>query len=152
VVHDDAVRAWRSVLLAQNRALRAIERDLSQAGVIQLQHYDVLLELNSAPGRQLRMQELALRTVVSRTRVSRIVADLEDDGLVERITDPSDGRAALARITAAGRAALRRAAPVYLSGIEQHFNRYLTPSQREAVAGALEGVAAALGEQIDPRR
>ena len=148
---DDPVRAWRAVLLAQSRALRAIERDLEQAGAISLQWYDVLLELNAVPD-GLRMQDLALRTVVSRTRVSRIVAELEERGLVDRAIDPSDGRASLVTITGAGRQELRRAAPVYLAGIDAHFNRYLTGTQRSAVAGALQRVVDAHAEQIDPRR
>jgi len=139
------------VLLAQSRALRAIERDLEQAGAISLQWYDVLLELNAEPN-GLRMQDLALRTVVSRTRVSRIVSELEEHGLVDRAIDPSDGRASVVTITGAGRQELRRAAPVYLAGIDAHFNRYLTGTQRNAVAGALQRVVDAHAEQIDPRR
>ena len=148
---EDRVKAWRAVLLAQSRALRAIERDLEQAGTISLQWYDVLLELNAVPD-GLRMQELALRTVVSRTRVSRIVAELEEHRLVERAIDPGDARASLATITAAGRQELRRAAPVYLAGIDAHFNRYLTSVQRTAVASALQRVVDAHAEQTDPRR
>jgi DNA-binding MarR family transcriptional regulator len=148
---DDPVRAWRAVLLAQSRALRAIERDLEQAGAISLQWYDVLLELNAVPD-GLRMQDLALRTVVSRTRVSRIVSELEERGLVDRAIDPSDGRASVVTITGDGRQELRRAAPVYLAGIDAHFNRYLTGTQRNAVAGALQRVVDAHAEQIDPRR
>lgn len=148
---DDRVRAWRAVLLAQSRALRAIERDLEQAGLISLQWYDVLLELNAVPD-GLRMQDLALRTVVSRTRVSRIVAELEERGLVARAIDPSDGRASVVTITGAGRGELRRAAPVYLAGIDAHFNRYLTGAQRNAVSGALQRVVDAHAEQTDPRR
>jgi DNA-binding MarR family transcriptional regulator len=148
---EDRVKAWRAVLLAQSRALRAIERDLEQAGTISLQWYDVLLELNAAPD-GLRMQDLALRTVVSRTRVSRIVAELEEHRLVERAIDPGDARASVATITAAGRQQLRRAAPVYLAGIDAHFNRYLTVPQRTAVASALQRVVDAHAEQTDPRR
>ena len=148
---DDRIAAWRAMLLAQSRALRAIDRDLEQAGTISLQWYDVLLELNAAPD-GLRMQDVAMRTVVSRTRVSRIVAELEERGLVERTIDPDDGRAAVATITGEGRQELRRAAPVYLAGIDAHFNRYLTPAQRTSVASALQRVVDAHAEQIDPRR
>jgi DNA-binding MarR family transcriptional regulator len=148
---EDRVKAWRAVLLAQSRALRAIERDLEQAGTISLQWYDVLLELNAVPD-GLRMQDLALRTVVSRTRVSRIVSELEEHGLVERVIDPGDARASVATITAAGRQEFRRAAPVYLAGIDDHFNRYLTVPQRAAVASALQRVVDAHAGQTDPRR
>ena len=148
---EDRVKAWRTVLLAQSRALRAIERDLEQAGTVSLQWYDVLLELNAVPD-GLRMQDLALRTVVSRTRVSRIVSELEEHGLVERVIDPGDARASVATITAAGRQELRRAAPLYLDGIDAHFNRYLNVPQRTAVASALQRVVDAHAEQTDPRR
>jgi DNA-binding MarR family transcriptional regulator len=85
MANDDVdVGAWRAVLLAQSRVVRAIERDLDAAGAIPLGWYDVLLELNAAPDRQLRMQDLAMRAVLSRTRVSRIVTELADAGYVER--------------------------------------------------------------------
>jgi DNA-binding MarR family transcriptional regulator len=89
---------------------------------ISLGWYDVLLELNAAPQFQLRMQDLAARAVLSRTRVSRIVTELEAAGFVERRPDPSDRRAWLATISTQGRAALRRTAPLYLDGIDRHFN------------------------------
>src|SRR3954471_22586165 len=92
----DRIGAWRAVLLTQSRVVRAIERDLAEAGAISLGWYDVLLELNAAPDRQLRMQELAARVVLSRTRVSRIVNELEDAAYVQRLVDPDDRRAWLA--------------------------------------------------------
>ena len=148
----DPVAAWRAVLLAQSRALREIERELEVADVISLSWYDVLLELNAAPDRRLRMQELGVRAVLSRTRVSRIVTELEAAGLVERVADPDDGRATLATITRAGRVALRRAAPVYLAGIEEHFTRYLSPAQQRAIADGLQRVIDAHDARVDPRR
>jgi DNA-binding MarR family transcriptional regulator len=54
--------------------------------------YDVLLELNSADGRRLRMQELGERAVLSRSRISRIVDELARAGLVTREPDPADRR------------------------------------------------------------
>jgi DNA-binding MarR family transcriptional regulator len=152
VMTDDPLAAWRAVLLAQSRALRAIERDLADNGQIPLGWYDALLELNAAPKRRLRMQELAQKVVLSRTRVSRIVTELEAAGYVERIPDPDDGRATLAAITAAGRAALRQAAPIYLAGIQEHFTRYLSDTQQQAIAIGLQRVIDAHDAQADPRR
>lgn len=122
--------------MAHNRALRAIEADLRAAGTISLTWYDVLLELNGAGG-ELRMQELAHRVVLSRTRVSRLVDELERRGLVCREPDPDDGRSVRACITPDGRAALRAAAPRYLAGIERHFLRHLDATERQAIARGL---------------
>lgn len=149
---SDPFEAWRALLLAHSRALRAIERDLEAADGIPLGWYDVLLELNSAPERRLRMQDLATRAVLSRTRISRIVGELEREGFVERVPDPSDGRATLAVITAGGRAALRRAAPLYLAGVETHFNCHLTPHERRSVARSLQRVVDAHQVDLDVRR
>ncbi len=145
---DDRVGAWRALLLAQNAVLRAIEADLHRAGHVPLTWYDVLLELNAADGRRLRMQDLAARTVLSRTRVSRLVDEMVDAGLVRREPDPSDGRAAFAVLTPAGKQALRRAAPCYLAGIRRYFTDHLDADEVRLVAGALDKVV----EAHDPGR
>lgn len=146
---EDRVAAWRGVLLAQDRVVRAIERDLAEAGQVPLSWYDVLLELNGAPGRCLRMQDLSERVTLSRSRVSRLVDDLAREGLVERRPDPDDGRATLACLTPSGRGALRRAAPVYLRGIERYFTSYLDDGERATVAAALQRVIDAHDRRAD---
>jgi DNA-binding MarR family transcriptional regulator len=82
---------------------------------------------------------------VSRSRVSRVVDELVRAGLVERVPNPDDRRSAFARITPAGRARLRAAAPTYLAGIERHFTSHLTAAEAHAVATALERVLKAQG-------
>ncbi len=140
---DDCLGAWRALLLAQNAVLRAIDADLEHAGHVPLTWYDVLLELNAAEGRRLRMQDLAARTVLSRTRVSRLVDEMVRAGLVRREPDPSDGRATFAVLTAAGRQALRRAAPCYLAGIRRYFTDHLDAEEIRRLTSALEKVVAA---------
>ena len=130
------------MLLAHSSALRAIEADMGAAGSIPLSWYDVLLELNGAGGR-LRMQELAGRVVLSRTRVSRLVDELEHRGLVTRQPDPTDGRVTYAVITPDGRKVLRSAAPVYRRGIQEHFTRHLTEDEQHVIAAGLGRVVAA---------
>jgi DNA-binding MarR family transcriptional regulator len=137
---ESGVTAWRAVLQVQNRVLRAIERDLAAAGRLPLSWYDVLLELNGAPGHRLRMQDLGERVVLSRSRVSRIVDELEREGLVERRPDPRDARAMLATLTPEGRRAFRRTAPVYLRGIQRHFAAHLSEAEQKAVTEALQQV------------
>ena len=50
---------------------------------------------------------------------------MEAAGLVEREPTDEDGRGTVAVLTHDGRLTLRRAAPVHLRGIEEHFARKL---------------------------
>jgi DNA-binding MarR family transcriptional regulator len=52
--------------------------------------------------------ELALRERIQRPTVTRIVARLEEAGLVRRTRDPQDGRSSLVALTPAGRELLAR--------------------------------------------
>ncbi len=136
----DPAAAWRALLLAQNAVLRAIDEELASAGAVPLHVYDVLLELNGASDRRLRMKELAGRTVLTRSRVSKLVDELVEHGLVERCEDPSDRRGSVVAITSAGRRALKKGAPVYLDGIARHFTAHLTADEATTVTSALQRV------------
>jgi DNA-binding MarR family transcriptional regulator len=52
--------------------------------------------------------ELAVRERIQRPTVTRIVARLEEGGLVQRARDPQDGRSSLVALTPAGRELLAR--------------------------------------------
>jgi DNA-binding MarR family transcriptional regulator len=139
----DGVAAWAALIRTHAAVVRRLESDMERTQGMPLTWYDVLLELNAADGRRLRMQELGERAVLSRSRVSRIVDELARAGLVTREPDPADRRGSWAVLTDAGRARLRRAAPGYLDGIARHFADHLTPGERAAIAAGLERVLAA---------
>lgn len=136
--------AWAALLRVHAGLVPLLDRELQAACGLPLTWYDVLLELNSAPGRRLSMGELGVVAVVSRTRVSRVVDALVAAGLVTREANPDDRRSAFAAITDAGRARLRAAAPVYLAGIRRHFTERMGAAESRTVATALEKVLAAL--------
>ena len=138
MAEDPVVAAWRGLLVAHSRLVPAVEADLRTAGQVPLSWYDVLLELNAAPGRRLRMSELGQRAVLSRTRVSRVVDGLAAVGLAERQPDEADGRSSFAVLTQAGRNALRRAWPVYREAIRRHLGTRLTADQCRELATLLE--------------
>jgi DNA-binding MarR family transcriptional regulator len=149
-IQDPVVAAWRGLLVAHARLVPAVEADLRAAGQVSLSWYDVLLELNAAPGRRLRMSELGQRVVVSRTRVSRVVDELAAAGLAERQPDQSDGRSSFAVLTPAGRNALRRAWPVYWEAIRRHLGAGLTVRQCRELATLLEQAAAEADLRVRP--
>ena len=143
--NTDGVAAWAALLRTHAAVVRQLERDLDRSQNLPLAWYDVLLELNAAPRRRLSMGELGSKAVVSRSRVSRVVDQLAEQGLAVREANPDDRRSAYAAITDAGRRRLRDAAPVYLAGIERHFTTRMTAAEAETVALALAKVLAAAG-------
>ena len=64
--------------------------------------YTVLTSLSEAPGRTLRMSELAMLSHGSLPRLSQAVARLEKRNWVRRAPDPADGRYTLATLTEEG--------------------------------------------------
>src|SRR3954447_11334983 len=124
-IDDEDLGAWRAFLTAHAHITRAISRDLAAAGLPDLAWYDLLWALYSAPGRRLRVNELAREVVLSPTAMSRFVDRVEAAGHVRREPDPHDRRALQVTITDSGVALLRSMWPVYEAGIERHFVAYL---------------------------
>lgn len=143
---DTDTAAWAALLRVHAALVPVLDRELQSACGLPLTWYDVLIELNAAPGRRLSMGELGAKAVVSRSRVSRVVDQMAAGGLVIREANPDDKRSAYAAITDAGRKRLRAAAPVYLGGIRRHFTSRLTATESRTVATALGKVLAALNE------
>ena len=119
--------AWGALLRVHAALVPMLDRELQAAHRLPLAWYDVLLELNSAPDRRLRMSELGERVTLSRTRVSRLVDELTAAGLVDTRGKPRRSTVGLrsADRAAAGRC-FRQAAPTYLGGIREHFGAALT--------------------------
>ena len=140
---ESGAAAWGALLRARAAVVRVLERELEQSADMSLAWYDVLQELDSAPGHRLRMQELGERAVLSRSRVSRVVDELGRAGLATRERDPDDKRGSWAVLTDDGRDRLRRAAPGYLDGIARHFGDHLTDAERAAITTGLTRVLAA---------
>jgi len=139
---DERTAAWAALLRVHAALVPALDQELQGAHRLPLTWYDVLLELNAAPEKRLTMSQLGAVAVISRSRVSRVVDELVRAGLVERQPNPDDGRSAFAKITTAGRARLRSAAPTYLAGIERHFTRHLSEDEATVVTAALRRVLA----------
>jgi DNA-binding MarR family transcriptional regulator len=85
----------------------------------------VLLAVDRAGA--IRLSELAATEGINPTMLSRVVANLADSGLVERLSDSRDKRSAWVKTTAAG--------------------RRLTDRIRRERTGAVAVALAALGEQ-----
>ena len=136
---DESLDAWRAFLNAHAHVTRRIGRDLAEAGLPDLGWYDLLWTLYGAPGRRLRVNEVAREVVLSPTAMSRFVDRAEAAGVVRREPDPDDRRALQVVLTDEGVALLRKMWPVYERGIERALRRAPGRVAGAAAAGARAG-------------
>jgi len=129
----DRKAAWEGFLQSQARLMQRLGHELDQAGKIPLSTYDVLAQLAEGGGK-LRLKDLVDRVVLSQPGLSRKVARLEDEGLVERLPDPTDGRGVMVKLTRSGRSALRSAAVVHIAGVERVFTDRITDDEAQVLA------------------
>jgi DNA-binding MarR family transcriptional regulator len=138
---ETEMRAWQALLHAHHQVTATLDRELRDEHELSFSEYDVLLRLARAPDRALRMTDLADRVLLSPSGLTRLVDRLADRGLVQRRTQPGDGRVALAALTDDGFGELRKAAGTHLRGIREHFTGRLSETQLRNVASGLETIA-----------
>ena len=113
--------AWREFLHAHAVLTRELDEELRRAHGLPLSSYDVLVNLEGAEGRQMRMSELADAVLLSRSGLTRLVERLEREGLLSRADCPDDARGSLAVLTDAGAARLTQARRTHLRGVRERF-------------------------------
>lgn len=101
------VEQWRDILALHARTQCEIERALQQHGLCasDFEVLDVLATGSTADtgACALRVQEISERVHLSQSALSRLIARLEKDGLVERAMCPEDRRGVRVALTAKGR-------------------------------------------------
>jgi DNA-binding MarR family transcriptional regulator len=136
--------AWRALARFFVVAPRLLDEDLQRGAHISLSAYTVLLHLSEAPGRALRMTELANRAYLSGSRTTRLVDELIADGLVAKERNAADGRGFDVTLTDGGLAALQRAYPVHLRSVRarvlDHVDRSILPCFAEAMSAIAESL------------
>lgn len=128
--------AWAGFLRAHATLVRELDDELTRTHDLPLSSYDVLVQLATAPGDEMRMSQLADAVLLSRSGLSRLVARLVDQGLVERRECASDGRGAFATLTDEGRRRLDEARETHRSGVRKRFLSRLSDAQQRQLGAA----------------
>jgi len=134
----DELAAWRGFLQTHARLVRELDDELRAEHGMPLTSYDVLVQLEAAPERAMRMSELADAVLLSRSGLTRLVDRLEREGLLERRECPDDARGSLAALTDAGAKRLADARPTHLAGVRRLFLEPLDEPERRGLAAAWE--------------
>ncbi|MGI5518384.1 MarR family winged helix-turn-helix transcriptional regulator [Streptomyces sp. CA-106131] len=147
---SDHEQAWRVYLRAHALLERQLDSELRAECGISLNVYDALVQLSEAPGRHLRMKDLAEALVYSQSGLTRVVDSLERLGFARRETDPSDRRALLVTLTPEGLKALLAAWKVHTRGVTNYWARHVTPAQARTIGKAFGAVRAQLEPSWTP--
>src|SRR5918997_1290968 len=83
--------AWRGMLRVHSALVKALDAELLATHGLPLTSYEVLINLQAAPGRRRRMAELADGVLLSRSGTTRLVDRLERDGLLGGAPAPPPG-------------------------------------------------------------
>src|SRR5205085_3996821 len=133
------LEAWYSFLRAHATLMRRLELDRAEATGLALADFDVLAQLARAGG-ELRMTDLAARALISRSGMTRRVARLVEEGLVQRANAEVDARGVIVALTGAGVARLIETAPVHLRGVSERFVAQLDDRELAVLKKGLDKV------------
>ncbi|PYE14606.1 DNA-binding MarR family transcriptional regulator [Williamsia limnetica] len=109
---DDLAKAWHTLSVRYHRLECDLDRALQSSHEISNSEFEVLELLAAADNAKMRMSELAGLVHLSQSALSRLVAGLEKDGLVERSMCAGDRRSVFTELTAEGRNRYDSAKPV----------------------------------------
>lgn len=138
--------AWMTLLAATARLDVVLDRQLQRDAGMPLAYYQILAMLSEAPGRTLRMTDLAEITQSSQSRISHAVKRLEAQSWVLRRRCADDRRSTLAQLTDAGYAALVAAAPGHVRAVREHLFDALSTEQVGQLQEILGTVLHRLGD------
>ena len=96
------------------------ERALQDRHALTMSEFETLDRLMSVDCDKRRMQDLAADMYLSQSALSRAVARLEKDGLVERTLCEGDRRGVFVRITGVGRRLHAKARKTHLAVLAEH--------------------------------
>jgi DNA-binding MarR family transcriptional regulator len=139
---DEEQRTWRKLLAMTRQLYTALDTQLQRDAGMPHAYYIVLAMLSEAPGRTLRMSELANIVSSSQSRLSHAVARLEERGWVRREKCPSDKRGNMAVLTDAGYDVVVATAPGHVAAVRENLFDRLTRSQVRQLAEICDAVLA----------
>ncbi|MEU2201600.1 MarR family transcriptional regulator [Isoptericola sp. NPDC019482] len=142
----EQMRTWLRLQAVIELLPATLDQQLRRDADLTHFEYMVLAMLSEAPGRDLRMTELARLTSATLPRLSHVARRLEARGYVERCTAPDDRRATIAHLTDEGWRKVVASAPGHARTVLQDVFDDLDPDEVSTLAGALDKVLA----HIDP--
>ena len=141
------MKAWRSYIITSRRLLDALDLDLDGHD-LSMADYEVLAQLSEAPGRRLRMSELAEIAMLSKSRLSHRITVMEKAGWVTRQACTEDKRGSWAVMTEKGFRAIVKAAPDHVNSVRERFLDRLSAKDQESLVSLFDRIQEGLREDF----
>ena len=133
-------RTWLSYMGVYHRMEFEMNRQLQAECGLSLADYTVMNALSAAPGRRLRVSQLATNIGWERSRLSHHLQRTAGRGLVDRVRSETDGRATDAVLTDGGLTSLRAVAPKHVAWVRTLFFADLDEGQVNRLGDLLDDV------------
>jgi DNA-binding MarR family transcriptional regulator len=140
-------RGWRALKAMHDRLTAALSRDLAAASPLSYADYEVLVTLTDQPDGRLRPFQLVDALGWEQSRLSHHIRRMVTRGLVEKVPCEDDHRGSFVAVTAAGRRAIKAAAPRHVDTVRRLFIDQISPRQLATITAAAERVLAALDDE-----
>jgi DNA-binding MarR family transcriptional regulator len=133
--------AWRGLLRAHAGLVKALDGELERAHGLGLSSFEVLMRLDAAPERRMRMCDLAESVLLSRSGLTRLVDRLERDGYVGRHSCEADARGSFAVLSESGAEIVHAARTTHIEGVRRHFLGRFSAAELDSLRGFLARLA-----------
>lgn len=130
-------RAWVELLRAHATLTRRMDAALRELHGLNLNEFEVLLQLSFEEDGRLRRVDLSQRLLITQGGITRLLAGLEREGFVQRASCASDARVVYAELTDEGRGKLRSARPAHLEDIRTLFSDRFSDEELDRLAELL---------------
>lgn len=130
---------WSYFLRSYKGVVDGVDREIRDGAAINLAEYEILLQIKRSGGR-MRFIDLANRTLLSQSRISRQIDSLQAKGLLYREITDADRRATFAVLTKAGQKVFDTADQVFVRALHAHFLDRIPEDQLGKLTNILAGL------------
>ncbi|MBA3797144.1 MAG: MarR family transcriptional regulator [Chloroflexi bacterium] len=132
-----ALRLWSATVAVHGGLAEVLAGAAGHHGTAGADVVAVLLPLAEADEQRLRMNELADRSHLTPSGLTRRIDRLVAEGLVQRVSCPADRRGAHAQLTPSGREVARRSIEYLGAVLDRHVAARLSPQETAALSDLL---------------
>lgn len=130
-------QAWVELLASRHRLVGAMDQHLRAAHDLTINDYEVLLRLSWAEDGRMSRGDLADSVHLTYGGITRLLAGLEQAGLVESHRSSTDRRVTYAALTRRGQERFAAAAATHLADLRTLFTRHFTHAELRTLAELL---------------